>query len=341
MRALVPHHRDALVAAPPGSPLVARRPLRPRAVVRRQPVVLAVRVVGEGLLLARAEHVEASEDNEDGAEVERHQVGRVALLLVEHDVARDGARDDHEALEDGDHVQRLEGAQPDREQVERAAGECERDGDEEVRVGRQEGVLLAPSRGGRLGVAPVEGDALDHLDARLCRHHVACEEASERPGGEASPKVGPAPEVVEADGGDGGEADVVELRERAREEREILVDGPLVHEVVPEEARAGGAEDDQQRAALARGREHLAERKGREHHVPDNHHPRHRRDDGLSSEGVRGYVKNGIDDGREEHPQRNEPVVLRDRSMAQQLLPTRSTQRGDAVEEDAHPPQVV
>mmetsp|Transcript_23695 Transcript_23695/g.70362 ORF Transcript_23695/g.70362 Transcript_23695/m.70362 type:complete len:279 (-) Transcript_23695:355-1191(-) len=167
MRALVPHHRDALVAAPPGSPLVARRPLRPRAVVRRQPVVLAVRVVGEGLLLARAEHVEASEDNEDGAEVERHQVGRVALLLVEHDVARDGARDDHEALEDGDHVQRLEGAQPDREQVERAAGECERDGDEEVRVGRQEGVLLAPSRGGRLGVAPVEGDALDHLDARL------------------------------------------------------------------------------------------------------------------------------------------------------------------------------
>ena len=87
----------------------------------------------------------------------------------------------------------------------------------------------------------------------------ACEEASERPGGEASPKVGPAPEVVEADGGDGGEADVVELRERAREEREILVDGPLVHEVVPEEARAGGAEDDQQRAALARGREHLRE----------------------------------------------------------------------------------
>ena len=46
---------------------------------------------------------------------------RVSLLLIEDDVAGDGAGDDHEALEDCDHVERLEVLQPDREEVEGAA----------------------------------------------------------------------------------------------------------------------------------------------------------------------------------------------------------------------------
>ena len=121
------------------------------------------------------------------AAVEHQYPCRLTLHLIQDEIARDRARDDHEALENGDHVQRLEAPQPNRQHVQRDAGERERHRREQVGVHCEEGIERAGGGGARV-VVVVRHHALGHLDHRLRGEHVAGECAAQSAAEEAGHK---------------------------------------------------------------------------------------------------------------------------------------------------------
>eukprot|EP00964_Phaeocystis_antarctica_P143510 scaffold109078_cov63-Phaeocystis_antarctica.AAC.3 len=121
----------------------------------------------------KTEHAEAGEDDPEAHTVASERGPALPRHLVEHDVARGCAADDHAALEDGDGHEGLAGELRVPEDEERAARGEERAAGEQVRPGRVEGVVVAAYR-------LVSGHALKHLHARLRGEGVAREQPGQR-----------------------------------------------------------------------------------------------------------------------------------------------------------------
>eukprot|EP00310_Coccolithus_braarudii_P000336 CAMPEP_0183380778 /NCGR_PEP_ID=MMETSP0164_2-20130417/126106_1 /TAXON_ID=221442 /ORGANISM="Coccolithus pelagicus ssp braarudi, Strain PLY182g" /LENGTH=242 /DNA_ID=CAMNT_0025558379 /DNA_START=523 /DNA_END=1249 /DNA_ORIENTATION=- len=192
-----------------------------------------------GLLLAAAEDAEPAEDHTDAAGVEQEQVARLVLRLAHNHVAADGAGDDHEALEDGDHVEGLELGEREAEEEEGDRCEGERDQDEEVGVDSVEGIGLA-ARGLSGG-----GQALNHLYHRLGGEHVSGERATVGTDDEAHYDGRATVVVVDADGRPYAEETIVHARRRPCKELKVLINGTIDLLVVAKEPDTDRAEADE------------------------------------------------------------------------------------------------
>eukprot|EP00964_Phaeocystis_antarctica_P116547 scaffold80485_cov65-Phaeocystis_antarctica.AAC.6 len=252
--------------------------------------------------------------------------------------AAQGAKDDHEALEDRDHVERLEVAQPDREHIKRDARASHRDRRKQVRRRPQEGVGAATLD--LLDGPVIVAKAVGHLDHRLRGEHVARKAAAQCAQREAGGETALSQDDVGHRAAVQREDHIVDDGRWPAEERDVLCHGAVDVVVIAAQPHDHRADADQHGANQARGRQFFLQSVWCEEHVPHHDHAGARRDDRLRCEAVSRQVEHRVEHCGEKQAERIVAHLLCDHSVAEELLTNGTGQGGDHVQDDADPPEL-